>query len=212
MADPAMRAGTRSRGGLRAVSMVGLLSICGWAVAAPVLVSCRPRALTWDRVLGEVRGRFPTVRHIQVDSLVAWLGDATRPPPLLLDVRTPEEFAVSHLPGAMRVQTVAEARAALRRALAAGERPPAAADAPYPYSIVTYCSVGWRSSELAAQLVADGIATEVVNLEGSIFAWANAGHPVVQNGQPANRVHPFDRHWGQLLDARVRMDLDELKQ
>ena len=50
-----------------------------------------------------------------------------------------------------------------------------AKDAP----IVTYCSVGYRSGKMAERLQAAGY-TNVRNLEGSIFKWANEHRPLVR--------------------------------
>ncbi len=68
--------------------------------------------------------------------------------------------------------------------------------------IVTYCSVGYRSSKLATELQAKGF-TNVRNLEGSIFEWANRGYSVVRDGREVREVHPFDKAWGVLLDEKL---------
>ena len=56
--------------------------------------------------------------------------------------------------------------------------------------IVVYCSVGYRSSELAEFLMKTGF-TEVYNLEGSIFRWANEGRPVYRAEERVRVVHPL---------------------
>ncbi|WP_145068713.1 rhodanese-like domain-containing protein [Engelhardtia mirabilis] len=132
----------------------------------------------------QIRGRFPRAHQMSVAALAARLGSARRPP-VLLDVREPDEYATSHLPGARRAAT-------LERALAELE------GLPQDTEVVTYCSVGWRSSDLAEALGAAGF-TRVRNLEGSIFQWANRGHAVFRGGSTVPHVHPFDRDWGQLL-------------
>ena len=43
----------------------------------------------------------------------------------------------------------------------------------------------------------------VRNLEGSIFEWANAGHPVYREGREVSEVHPYDEEWGRLLDREL---------
>ncbi len=107
------------------------------------------------------------------------------PPPLLLDIRTPEEFTDGHLEGALRVDSV---RDALRRL----------SQRPAGVSAVLYCSVGQRSSALAHALLARG-AGSIYNLEGSIFEWANEGLPVLASDGRSGKVHPYDREWGVLL-------------
>jgi len=71
--------------------------------------------------------------------------------------------------------------------------------------IVVYCSVGYRSSALAEKLARAGM-TNVFNLEGSIFAWANEGRPVYRGDTLLNpaQVHPFNTKWGQLLRPELR--------
>ena len=132
-----------------------------------------------------VRRRFPDVVHLPPRVLAAWLADGTRPAPLLLDSRSEEEFAVSHLAGAQRLDPTADSSAL--KAVAASARP-----------IVAYCSAGYRGSQLARRLREDG-ATDVANLEGGIFAWANEGFEVVKNGEPVRAVHPFSRLFSRLL-------------
>jgi rhodanese-related sulfurtransferase len=105
--------------------------------------------------------------------------------PIILDVREPEEYAVSHLPGALRARTSDEALDILETLQ--GDT-----------CIVLYCSVGYRSSELAAALTEHGF-TNVHNLEGSIFEWANRGLPVFHDSLITHTVHPYDEDWGILL-------------
>jgi len=68
-------------------------------------------------------------------------------------------------------------------------------------AIVTYCSVGYRSSIMARQMQKMGY-TNVRNLEGSIFAWVNEGRDVFSEGQVVFEVHPFNEYWGQYLDEQ----------
>jgi predicted sulfurtransferase len=72
-------------------------------------------------------------------------------------------------------------------------------------SIVVYCSVGYRSSELADKLQEKGFK-EVYNLEGSIFKWANEGREIYQDDQLVNTVHPFNGRWKQFLDKKFWYD------
>jgi hypothetical protein len=55
-----------------------------------------------------------------------------------------------------------------------------------------------RSARLVAQLRQAGY-TQVYNLEGSIFRWANEGQSLVSQGQLVAVVHPFNPTWGLLL-------------
>ncbi len=140
--------------------------------------------------------RFADVPLISPDSLAAAL--ATRTPPLLLDVRTPEEFAVSHLRGARRVDS--DTLADLDEIDLAGT------DRDQP--IVAYCSIGYRSGVVARQLQELGF-TNVRNLYGGIFLWHNqrralwAGDGLtgdsLSGDSPSDNVHPYDWMWGQFV-------------
>ncbi len=166
---------------------LALVSLVPWGLG------CRPQ-LSWERVLQQVREDFPQVEQLSTADLAAWLADDSRLAPVLLDVREADEFAVSHLPGAVRISPDAAASEIPAELL--GGRP-----------IVAYCSVGYRSSRLLGRLRAGdhGLGeVEVYNLEGSIFRWANEGRPVVRAGEEVQEVHPFDARWGELLDPERR--------
>ena len=137
--------------------------------------------------------RFPDVASITTAELAAWMQDPARPQPLLLDVRGAEEYAVSHLPGAVRVEPGADPRPFL-----------AGVDAERP--IVTYCSVGYRSAAMARAIRAAGHPA-VSNLKGSIFAWANEDRELRRDGERVEVVHPYDVKWGRLLRPERRAEL-----
>ena len=140
---------------------------------------------SWPSVKEMVRQDFPDVEHVSADELSRLMATAPDNAPILLDVREEAEYAVSHLPNAVRVQPETD-RSAFLDTLDH--------DAP----IVAYCSVGYRSSELVHKLRERGF-TNIRNLEGSIFEWANGGRSVERDGRSVAEVHPFDEQWGKLL-------------
>lgn len=142
----------------------------------------------WTLVNAKIRREFPDVERITTAELAAWLNDESRPAPLLLDVRTRAEYDVSHLNNAQHVEPDSSAAVVKR-----------AKDQP----IVTYCSVGYRSSGFARKLRAAGF-TNVRNLQGSIFAWANEGRPIFRGRERVEKVHPYNRTWGLLLEKKYR--------
>lgn len=154
------------------------------------VTSCRDSSKDWSEVKEWVRSEFPEVSHVSVEELARAL-ESKDGRPILLDVREKEEHAVSHLPGAVRVPPGS-----------GGEGVEALAGVPRDAPIVAYCSVGYRSSQLAAALRARGF-TNVRNLEGSIFEWANRGMPVERNGTEVDEVHPYDDDWGRLLNPEL---------
>ena len=127
---------------------------------------------------------FTGIAHLTQAILVKKVGE----PPLLIDARAPEEYAVSHLPGARNLTRAGEVGVDKETA------------------IVVYCSVGLRSAGYAEHLRQLGYR-QVYNLQGSIFAWANSGYPLeAENGRPTTMVHPYDRRWGQLLKPEYRAE------
>lgn len=172
---------------------MSLGSVVVFLLAACAGEACsRTEGPTWQATKTLVRTTFPDAPQVSVTVLADALA-GSKWPPLVIDVREPEEYAVSHLPGAVRAQ--GDALEDL-----VGE---AGADR----EVVLYCSVGYRSSREAERLRARGF-DNVSNLEGSIFEWANAGHPLVRGGPesqtPTDAVHPFNDEWGVLLDAPRR--------
>jgi len=111
---------------------------------------------------------------------------------LLLDVREEDEFAVSRLKGAERVDPGIWRRSFMNRF----------ADRVRGKTVIFYCSVGVRSSKLAQQVQAalkEQGAKAVYNLDGGIFAWHNEARTLVNAKGKTQFVHPFDEHWGRLV-------------
>ncbi len=106
--------------------------------------------------------------------------------PILLDAREPDEYAVSHIKGARNVGY----KKFDLKSLSGIDK-----DAP----IVVYCSVGYRSEKIGEELQKAGFSN-VVNLRGGIFDWANQRLPLV-NKQQSNvtSVHPYNSNWGRWL-------------
>ena len=128
----------------------------------------------------DVQEDFPEVRHISVTELKQDFADA-----LLVDVRRLEEYTTSHLPGAVHAPEPEDIDR-LR--------------AQYPTKpMVLYCTVGVRSAVAVRDLLARDPSEQkppVVNLAGSIFAWANSGEPLEDASGPTSRVHPYNAWWG----------------
>jgi rhodanese-related sulfurtransferase len=152
--------------------------------------SGRSRQAQWSAVLATVRAQYTDVEHIMTDSLARALAYSQGIRPIVLDTRKAEEYAVSHLAGAIWLdpdEVEASAVDSLDRSS----------------PIVTYCSVGYRSSVVARKLQRMGFKN-VANLEGSIFKWANEGREVVREGRVVHAVHPYDAVWGRLLNEKLR--------
>ena len=174
------------------------LAVCVATVVSVPAVSAQEdtedNTMFWSTTLKMIRAKFPGVVQLSTDALQAWLdrpqGSTQAKRPILLDVREKEEYAVSHLEGALLATSEKDALQALE-----------GVDSDQP--VVLYCSVGYRSSELADFLQKRGFE-KIYNLEGSIFAWANEGRAVYRGGERVDEVHPYDRVWGKLLKKALR--------
>ncbi|MDX2231033.1 MAG: rhodanese-like domain-containing protein [Leptolyngbyaceae cyanobacterium bins.349] len=117
---------------------------------------------------------FPDVVEISVPALMQLQQTQSV---VLVDVRSPQEQAVSRLPGAI---TLAEFEQHRDRYC---DRP-----------IVAYCTIGYRSGLLAKDLQQQGIPVQ--NLRGSVLSWTHAGgHFVTPDGQPTQKVHVYGKRW-----------------
>jgi len=105
----------------------------------------------------------------------------------LLDTRERKEYEVSHIPGAEYL----------------GYRdfdPARLKEVPRDTPIVLYCSVGYRSERIGKKLQDAGF-TNVRNLYGSIFEWANRGYPLEDSqGKPVNRIHTYNKNWSRWVE------------
>jgi rhodanese-related sulfurtransferase len=69
--------------------------------------------------------------------------------------------------------------------------------------IVLYCSIGVRSEKMGEKLIEQGY-TNVKNLYGSIFEWANEGLPVVNaTGKVTTQIHTYNKKWSKWLDNKA---------
>lgn len=103
-------------------------------------------------------------------------------PVVLLDTRERKEYEISHIPQAIwvgyddfsakRIQHLSKKT-----------------------TVVTYCSVGYRSERIGEKLQKLGFQS-VYNLKGSIFQWVNEKRPIVDmKGAPTRKVHGYNKKW-----------------
>jgi phage shock protein E len=106
-----------------------------------------------------------SIQLVQPDEAAATI--AAPPDDLvILDVRTPEEFAEGHIDGAVMIDFYRDDFAA-----AVAQLDP---DVPY----VLYCRSGNRSGQTAALMTELGFSA-VDDVDGGVIAWQNAGLPLV---------------------------------
>ncbi len=127
----------------------------------------------YDNILGHLAGGMqawiyagrPSERLEQVSApeLAQRLKDGDVP--LLLDVRTPPEWAAGHIAGAQHMP-FAEILAAC-------------CSLPTDAEVLVYCGSGYRSNMAGSYMKSHGY-TNVKSLAGGVLAWSRAGQPLVK--------------------------------
>ena len=99
---------------------------------------------------------------------------------VILDIRTLEEYEVSHLPNAIW----------------AGKENSEILEIGKDAKIIVYCSLGKRSELKGEQLIESGY-TNVYNLYGGIIEWHNNGMTTIDsNDNSTETIHPYSWFWG----------------
>lgn len=134
--------------------------------------------IDWNSVNSSIDKKYPLIASISTEVLKEKLD--RQDVITIIDVREPNEFTVSHLPKAINVTD------------------PKTIILPLETTIIVYCSVGLRSAKFAKTLNKRGY-TNVFNLRGSIFEWANNDYPLKRDEQTVTVVHPYNKKWGSLV-------------
>jgi rhodanese-related sulfurtransferase len=145
---------------------------------------------SWESTYRKIQTDFPAAKQI---STAKFLSTYNNKEYILLDIREPSEYLVSHLRGAINA---ANSEMALKYLQTSDKNIP----------VIVYCSVGYRSSAVAVDLQAAGYRN-VYNLKGGIFSWANESRPLFSKDKLVKQVHPYDRYWGALLNRRYTAKL-----
>ena len=154
------------------------MNVLVWLIPSPA--SCIAQSLSdadkSQRVMAmyaDYREDFPGIEEIDAAAAIALVGDRDV---VFVDVREPEEQAVSMIPGAVTSEVFMAGLAYFR-----GQR------------IIGYCTISYRSGKLAAKLDREGIT--MTNLEGGLLAWVHAGGPLVRGNRPVQEMHVYGRKW-----------------
>jgi rhodanese-related sulfurtransferase len=140
--------------------------------------------ISWEAIDEGIEEKYPQVEFISGDELNDQYQDSASAFPFIFDVRAKSEFEISHL------KTAANLVSADQIAKIVSDK---------NAEIVVYCSVGYRSAGVADELRLMGYRN-VRNLHHSIFEWANKNYILVNVNGVTDKVHPFNKKWGTLLD------------
>ncbi len=154
------------------IAFIGL-TVSAVVHAGPPEQAAAPAASAAAPVQGAVTAAAPVV-SIDQRSLLARLERAD-PDMVLLDVRTAEEFAAGHVPGARNISHDV-----------LGTRLDELADA-RDREVIVYCRSGRRSRIALEALRAAGF-NRLAHLEGDWLGWEAAGRPIRR--QPASTAAP----------------------
>lgn len=156
------------------MGMVLLLTACNSTDIGPTPATNATPLEQIETMYAEYREDFPEVKEITPQGVA----DLQKSDDIVLvDVREPEEQAVSMIPGAITAEAFAAAEETYR-----------------DKRVVTYCTIGARSGVYADALRKKGF--DVFNLKGSLLAWTHAGLPLTDaDGQDTKRVHVYGKTW-----------------
>jgi rhodanese-related sulfurtransferase len=116
---------------------------------------------------------FPNASTVTVEQLLTWQRSGEV---ILVDVRTPEERAISRIPSAITLEEFQENINSYSH-----------------YKIVFYCTIGYRSgieTEKAQQQNLDAH-----NLHGGVLAWSHIGQPFLRDDRETRDVHVYGKKW-----------------
>lgn len=105
---------------------------------------------------------------------------------IVLDARELPEYTVSHIPNAKHIGYKTFDISWVNKNISKKDK------------VIVYCSVGYRSGEIAEKLKNNGY--DVYNLKGGIFNWVNKGYQVVDTkGKITALIHGYDQTWSKWL-------------
>lgn len=167
---------------MRIILINSKIITCGIVPFLLLISACTPKAQTFQE---------------KIEDLYSYEVDLLKPAELrekkqkadtvyLLDTRQKEEYQVSHLKNSERVGYDDFGINKVN-------------DIPKDATVVMYCTVGYRSEKIGAQLQENGYEN-VYNLYGSMISWVNNGYPVYDDeGNTTNKVHTHSEDWSQYL-------------
>jgi len=103
-----------------------------------------------------------------------------------LDTRETAEFKISHIENAINIGYDKFNLSSVK-------------NIPKDATILVYCSIGVRSQNIAKKLIKAGY-TEVYNIYGGLFNWANNGFEMVDSSsKPTTRIHGYSKDWSKWI-------------
>lgn len=156
-----------------ALLFLGLLPATGAERNSPASPADAENRKTVYEMYDGYRNDFPQVAEMEpAEAMKRWREDEI----VFIDTRTPEEMAVSMLPGAVSKPEYLENPERF------GDRTP-----------VAYCTISYRSGIFAKEMAGEG--RKILNLRGGMLAWTLEGGPVFKDGAETRRMHVYGKKW-----------------
>ena len=128
----------------------------------------------------KIKRESPSVQTVSSDMLLMYYESANTKLPITIDVRKDGEFRVSHLYDALHLES-AEAISSIiaERGLSKDAE------------IIVSGSVGYRLASIAPDFIERGFIP-ALNLEHSLFEWANKGYPMSSVSGRTDKIDKID--------------------
>jgi len=127
----------------------------------------------------DYRRSFPGVQDISVHDAMALMKSGSV---VFVDSRKSKEQQISMLPGAISEKAFIKNLERYKG-----------------HVIIGYCTISYRSGELAKKLGKKGI--KILNLKGGMLAWVHEGGKVYDHGGETRRVHVYSKKWNYVPDG-----------
>ena len=116
---------------------------------------------------------FPTISTVTVEQFLEWQQSQQV---ILVDVRTPEERAISRIPLAITLEEFQKNF-----------------DTYASDKIVFYCTIGYRSGIETQKAKENGL--DAYNLHGGVLAWSHIGLAFLRDDKETRDVHVYGKKW-----------------
>jgi rhodanese-related sulfurtransferase len=156
-------------------------------LTVPVNIACSK--ISYEKKLESLyEGTVPTIQSSDLKRLVERGDDRL----IILDIRSPEEYQVSRIPGAKFINYESFGKEDVK-------------GVPKNAEIVVYCSVGYRSERIGKKMLDMGFEN-VRNLYGGIFQWKNEDNEVINQHQSVtDSVHTYNKKWSKWLEKGIKV-------
>lgn len=147
-----------------------------------VFSSCGQK--TFDEKMASLyKGTVPLIKASEIEN---------KTDVVLLDIRSPKEYEISHINGAKMIDFDSFKKSDV-------------ASIDKNAEVIVYCSVGVRSEIIGEKMQKMGF-TNVKNLYGGIFDWKNKDLEVVNKSeQPTDSVHTYNKAWSKWLFKGIKI-------